>query len=35
MIDIATLTAIIAALPATLPAQPRVMWLNGRIVCVS
>lgn len=32
MIDIQTLTAIIAALPTTIPTQFSVLWLNNRAV---
>lgn len=35
IISLANLTILMAYLPTTLPSKPGVLWLNGRIVCVS
>lgn len=35
IISLANLTILMSYLPTTLPATPGVLWLNGRIVCMS
>lgn len=35
MINAAILATLLATLPTTLPTAPNVLWMNGRILCVS